>query len=48
VEDSKADKVVDAILRTAKTGQVGDGKIFISNVEDVIRIRTSESGKGAL
>ncbi|HEY7751366.1 MAG TPA: P-II family nitrogen regulator [Ignavibacteriaceae bacterium] len=48
VEDSKAEKVVDAILRTAKTGQVGDGKIFISNVEDVIRIRTDESGKHAL
>lgn len=48
VEDSKADKVVDAILRTAKTGQVGDGKIFISNVDDVVRIRTSESGKDAL
>lgn len=48
VEDSKADKVVDAILRTARTGQVGDGKIFISNVDDVVRIRTSESGKDAL
>ncbi len=42
------DKVVDAILRTAKTGQVGDGKIFISDVQDVIRIRTEESGREAL
>jgi nitrogen regulatory protein PII len=42
------EKVVDAILKTAKTGQVGDGKIFIYNVEDVVRIRTGESGKDAL
>ena len=48
VDNSKVDKVVDAILRTAKTGQVGDGKIFISDVQDVIRIRTDESGPEAL
>ena len=48
VEKEKLDKVVDAILRSAKTGQVGDGKIFISDVEEVIRIRTEESGKEAL
>jgi nitrogen regulatory protein P-II 1 len=48
VEKGKVDKVVDAILRSAKTGQVGDGKIFISDVEEVIRIRTEESGKEAL
>jgi len=48
VEDSKVEKIVDAILKTAKTGQVGDGKIFIYNVEDVVRIRTEESGKDAL
>jgi nitrogen regulatory protein P-II 1 len=48
VEDNSVDKVVDAILRTAKTGQVGDGKIFISKVDEVIRIRTDESGKDAL
>lgn len=48
VDDSILEKVVDAILRTAKTGQVGDGKIFIYNVEDVIRIRTEESGSQAL
>ncbi|MDP2365448.1 MAG: P-II family nitrogen regulator, partial [Ignavibacteria bacterium] len=40
-------KVVDAILRTAKTGQVGDGKIFISEIQEVIRIRTEESGSQA-
>ena len=48
VEDALAEKVIDAILRTAKTGQVGDGKIFISDITDVIRIRTDESGKEAL
>ncbi|MCW8806122.1 MAG: P-II family nitrogen regulator [Ignavibacteriaceae bacterium] len=48
VEDSKVEKIVDAILNTGKTGQVGDGKIFIYNVEDVVRIRTGESGKDAL
>jgi nitrogen regulatory protein PII len=48
VDENKADSVVDAILRSAKTGQVGDGKIFISDIQEVIRIRTEESGKGAL
>lgn len=48
VEENKAEKVVDAILRSAKTGQVGDGKIFIYEVKDAIRIRTDESGKDAL
>lgn len=48
VEADKAEKVIDAILRTAKTGQVGDGKIFVTDIQDVIRIRTEESGKGAL
>ena len=48
VDDSLVEKTVEAILRTAKTGQVGDGKIFISGIEDVIRIRTDESGPSAL
>jgi nitrogen regulatory protein P-II 1 len=48
VEDSKLDKVVDAILKSAKTGQVGDGKIFIYDIDEVIRIRTDESGEQAL
>jgi len=48
VEASKLENVVDAILKSAKTGQVGDGKIFIYNVNDVIRIRTDESGEHAL
>lgn len=48
VDDALLEKAVDAILRSAKTGQVGDGKIFISDVRDVIRIRTEESGPQAL
>ncbi len=48
VDDSMLNKVIDAILRTAKTGQVGDGKIFISDIQDVIRIRTEESGNQAV
>ncbi|MDR3627876.1 MAG: P-II family nitrogen regulator [Ignavibacteriaceae bacterium] len=48
VDDKKLDNVIDAILRTAKTGQVGDGKIFIYDIKDAIRIRTDESGKEAL
>ncbi len=42
------DKAIDAILKAAKTGQVGDGKIFIFDVQDAIRIRTEEAGKEAL
>jgi nitrogen regulatory protein PII len=48
VESERLEKAVDAILKTAKTGQVGDGKIFIYDVQDVIRIRTEESGQDAL
>jgi nitrogen regulatory protein P-II 1 len=48
VADAIADKVVDTIIKAAKTGQVGDGKIFISNVDDAVRVRTGESGEAAL
>ncbi len=48
VNDDIVDKIVDAILKTAKTNQVGDGKIFISEIQDAIRIRTDESGPEAL
>ncbi len=48
VPDHLEGQVVDTILRTAKTGQVGDGKIFIMNVEDAVRVRTGESGEAAL
>jgi nitrogen regulatory protein P-II 1 len=48
VADRQVDKVVDTILKAARTGQVGDGKIFILPVEDVIRVRTGESGEDAV
>ncbi len=48
VDDNESEQVIDAILKNAKTGQVGDGKIFIYDVSDVIRIRTEESGRDAL
>ncbi len=47
-KDSDVDRIVDTIVRVGKTGQVGDGKIFIYPVEDVIRIRTEESGEDAI
>jgi nitrogen regulatory protein P-II 1 len=48
VDDAEASKVVETITRSAKTGQVGDGKIFISTLENAVRIRTGESGDHAL
>ena len=48
VADRLADSVVDTIIKAAKTGQVGDGKIFIYDVEDAVRVRTGESGEDAL
>ena len=48
VDDNLSETVVQAILKTAKTGQVGDGKIFISTIDDAVRIRTEESGPEAL
>jgi nitrogen regulatory protein P-II 1 len=48
VEDSDARVVVEAILRHARTGSVGDGKIFLLPVEDAIRIRTGEAGEEVL
>ncbi len=48
VDDDKLQRVVDTILRTAQTGQIGDGKIFVSDLRDVVRIRTGETGGDAL
>ncbi len=48
VPDEKLQTVLDAIIHAAQTGQVGDGKIFISNMENAVRIRTGESGDAAL
>jgi nitrogen regulatory protein PII len=48
VPDSIIDKVVFTIIEKARTGNIGDGKIFISSLEDVIRIRTGEKGETAI
>ena len=48
VPDSSADAAIDAIVKAAKTGRIGDGKIFVTNVEQVIRIRTGETDESAI
>jgi nitrogen regulatory protein P-II 1 len=48
VTDDKAARVVEVITENARTGKIGDGKIFVTNVEDVIRIRTGEKGADAI
>jgi nitrogen regulatory protein P-II 1 len=48
VPDAQVDAVVEAILASAKTGRIGDGKIFVQPIEDVIRIRTGERGEDAV
>jgi len=46
--DDNFQKVIDTILKAAQTGQIGDGKIFVADLQDVIRIRTGETGQDAL
>ena len=48
VSDDLTEKVIEAITKAAKTGKIGDGKIFVTSVEQVIRIRTGETGADAL
>lgn len=48
LSDQLAEKAVHAIMTAARTGKIGDGKIFLSKVDDVIRIRNEERGQGAL
>ena len=48
VEDGDAERVADAIVEAARTGQIGDGKVWVSPVEGVIRVRTGEMGADAL
>jgi nitrogen regulatory protein PII len=48
VSDDQAQRAVEAILRAAKTGKIGDGKIFVAEVEEAVRIRTGEHGPEAL
>ncbi|MNT96470.1 Nitrogen regulatory protein P-II [compost metagenome] len=46
--DENVEAVIDAIRNAAQTGRIGDGKIFVSNVEEVVRIRTGETGVDAI
>lgn len=48
VSDDLSDQVVEAICKAANSGQIGDGKIFVSNLEQTVRIRTGETGNDAL
>ena len=48
LEDDQVDRAVEAITKAARTGRIGDGKIFISTIEEVIRIRTGETGSSAI
>jgi nitrogen regulatory protein PII len=48
VAEEQAEGAVDAIVRTARTGKIGDGKVFVTSVEDAIRIRTEEKGVAAV
>jgi nitrogen regulatory protein P-II 1 len=48
VADELVDSAMDAIIKAARTGKIGDGKIFVTNVEQVLRIRTGETGESAV
>ncbi len=48
VDDSIVDKVVDSIVRSARTGKIGDGKVWVTPVETIVRVRTGERGSDAL
>ncbi len=48
VDDAQVESVIDAIQKAANTGKIGDGKIFVTSIEQVIRIRTGETGPDAL
>jgi nitrogen regulatory protein P-II 1 len=47
-DDAMADKIISAISNVASTGQIGDGKIFVSSLDDAVRIRTGETGASAI
>nr|YP_009244773.1 nitrogen regulatory protein PII [Pyropia pulchra]AMK97015.1 nitrogen regulatory protein PII [Pyropia pulchra] len=48
ISDDKVDKIIETIIKASKTGEIGDGKIFVSSIEKVIRIRTSDLDSEAL
>ena len=48
IADTLVERAIDAIIKAARTGKIGDGKIFVTNVEQAVRIRTGESGEAAV
>jgi len=48
IQESLVDRAIEAIVKAARTGKIGDGKIFVTSVDQVIRIRTGESGEAAV
>ena len=48
VPDSLVERAIEAVIKAARTGKIGDGKIFVTNVEQAVRIRTGESGEAAV
>ena len=48
IPDEKVDEAVEAIVKTAKTGKIGDGKVFVSTIDEAVRIRTEEKGVAAV
>ena len=48
VKDADVDRCIEAIVKAARTGKIGDGKIFVTSIEQVVRIRTGESGEEAI
>ena len=48
ITDEKLDEAVEAIVKTAKTGKIGDGKVFVSTIDEAVRIRTEEKGVAAV
>ena len=48
IDDARLEEVVNAIMQAAQTGRIGDGKIFVTNLEEAVRIRTGERGKEAI
>jgi nitrogen regulatory protein P-II 1 len=48
IDDADVDRVVDAIVRAASTGKIGDGKVWVTSVEQIVRIRTGEHGAAAI
>ncbi len=48
VADADAEAAVDAVVRSARTGKIGDGKVFVASIEQAVRIRTEETGEAAI